>query len=99
MFKSLFTIRRKKRDKHPHLIVDANKTSFKSMGITHSKKHGKRNNLKLHNNPNPDDNAQSYLRKEIIEDFKFRYSKAFKNYQLSNEDIEDLKRFLDEKKK
>ena len=43
--------------------------------------------------------TQSYSRKEIIEDFKFRYSKAFKNYQLSNEDIEDLKRFLDEKKK
>ena len=99
MFKSLFTIRKKKRDKHPHLIVGANRTSFKSMRITHSKKHSKRNNLKLHNNPNPDDKTQSYLRKEIIEDFKFRYSKAFKNYQLSNEDIEELKRFLDEKKK
>ena len=43
--------------------------------------------------------TQYYSRKEIIEDFKFIYLKTFKNYQLSNEDIEDLKKFLDEKKK
>ena len=34
---SLFTIRKKKKEKHPQLIVDVNKTKFKSMSITHSK--------------------------------------------------------------
>ncbi len=37
--------------------------------------------------------------KFFIIDFYFRYLKAFKNKQVSNEDIEDLKRFLDSKKR
>ena len=97
--KSLFTIRKKKRAKHPQVIVDANKTKFKSMEITHSKKSGKRKNIHLKKNPNPEDSSNSYVKKRVIEDFKFQYSKAFKNYNLSNADIDELKRYLDTKKK
>lgn len=99
MFKSLFSIRKKKKDKHPHIVVGGNRTSFDSIGITHSKKHGRRNNIKLKNNPNPNDSRQAYANKRIIREFKFRYSKAFKNYKLSDEDIEELKKFLDKKKR
>ena len=99
MFKSLFTIRRKKKEKHPQLIVDANKTSFKSMNITHSSKHGKHNNIELKKNPNPNDERKSYLRKDIIEDFKFNFSREFKNYELSDEDVDELIIFLKSKKK
>ena len=99
MFKSLFSIRRKKKDKHPRIVVGANRTSFDSIGLTHSKKHGNRNNLKLKHNPNPSDSRQAYVDKRIVRDFKFRFSKAFKNYKLSDEVVEDLKKFLDRKKK
>ena len=80
---SLFTIRKKKKERHPQLIVGANKTKFKSMSITHSKKNGYHGNLKLKMNPNNNDPTPSYLKKRIIEDFKFYYSKAFKNYHLT----------------
>lgn len=96
---SLYTIRKKKKERHPQLIVGANKTKFKSMSITHSKKNGYHGNLKLKMNPNNNDPTPSYLKKRIIEDFKFYYSKAFKNYHLSNEDIEDIIKFLESKKK
>ena len=99
MFKSLFTIRKKKREKHPQVIVDANRTSFKSMDITHSKKHGKHNNIELKVNPNQDDSRKAYIRRDIVKDFKFNFSKEFKNYKLSDEDIDDLIYFLENKKK
>ena len=99
MSKSLFTIRKKKKERHPHIIIYANRVLFKALKLTHSSKSGKRNNIKLKKNPNSLDKRDSYASKRIIEDFKFRFSKAFKNYSLSNEDIEQLKSFLDRKKK
>ena len=96
---SQFSIRRKKKEKHPQVIVESNKTKFKSMSLTHSKKDGRSNNLPLKHNPNHGDNKLAYLKKRIIEDFKFRYTKAFQNYHLSNEDIEELIQFLQSKKK
>ena len=79
MSKSLFTIRRKKRAKHPQIVVDANKIKFKSLTLTHSKGKRKTRNIPLKHNPNPNDLRQSYFSKKIIEDFKFNYTKAFKN--------------------
>ena len=96
---SLFTIRKKRKEKHPQIIVGADRTSFESVGLTHSKRSGKRSNIELFINPDKNDNRKAYLKKQIIRDFKFLFSKAFKNYQLSDEDIEELKKFLDEKKK
>ena len=99
MKKSLFTIRKKKAEKHPQVIVGANRTSFDSVSLTHGKRSGHRNNLKLKNNPNPKDSRTAYIKKRIIRDFKFRFSKAFKNYKLSNDDIDELMKFLQSKKK
>lgn len=96
---SLFTVRKKKKERHPQVVVDANRTSFSTMGITHSSKKSKRNNYPLKFNPNKNDVRKAYLKRQVIKDFKFNFSKAFKNYALSNEDIEDLKRYLDTKKK
>ena len=44
--KSMYSIRNKKKAKHPFIIVGVNKIKFKSMGITHSKRSGHRNNLR-----------------------------------------------------
>ena len=99
MSKSLYTIRRKKHAKHPQIIVEANKIRFKSVTLTHSKGKRKRRNIPLKQNPNPNDKRQAYYSKQIIKDFKFNYTKAFKNYSLSNDDIDELIRFLESKKK
>ena len=99
MFKSLFTIRKKKKERHPQIIVGANRTSFSSVSLTHSSKDGVKTNIKLKNNPNRKDKLDSYIKRKIIEDFKFKFSKAFKNYKLSPEDIDELMEFLNSKKK
>ena len=69
------------------------------MTLTHSSGRRKSKNIELKKNPNPNDEKKSYVSKQIIEDFKFNYSKAFQNYQLSDEDIDELIRFLESKKK
>lgn len=97
--KSLFTIRKKKHAKHPQVIVDANRTKFKSMTLTHASGKRKHWNIKLKHNPNPNDKRDSYLSKQIVEEFKFNFSKAFNNYVISDEDIDNLIAFLKEKKK
>ena len=83
--KSLFTIRKKKAEKHPQVIVGANRTSFDSVTLTHGSKSGHRNNLKLKSNPDPSDSRTAYIKKRIIRDFKFRFSKAFyfKNIKIA----------------
>ena len=97
--KSLFTIRKKVKEKHPQIIVGASKTEFQSISLTHSEKDGSKTNIKLKHNPNKNDNKVAYVKRKIIRDFKFRFSKAFKNYKLSNEDIDELIEFLNQKKK
>ena len=99
MSKSLFTVRRRKHSKHPQIIVRVSRTMFSSLGLTHSRGKHKQRNKKLKQNPNPSDDKNAYVSRHLIEDFKFNYSKAFKNYHLSNEDIDELIRFLESKKK
>ena len=99
MPKSLFTIRKKKKENHPKVIINADKTSFGAVDLTHAISDGKRSNLPLKNNPNPNDKRKAYVKKRIIRDFKFRFSKAFKNYQLSNDDIDELIKYFSKKKK
>ena len=99
MKKSIFTIRKKKLEKHPQVIVGANRTSFDSVSLTHKRRSGHRNNIKLRNNPHSGDYSDAYVKKEVIRDFKFRFSKAFKNYKLSNEDIDELIKYFESKKK
>ena len=99
MHKSLFTIRNKKHTKHPQIVVKVSKTKFSSVGLTHSRGQHKHRNKKLRKNPNPKDSRNAYVSRHIIEDFKFNYTKAFKNYTLSNEDIDELIHFLESKKK
>ena len=70
----------------------------KSLFTVRRGKH-KQRNKKLKQNPNPIDDKNAYVSRHLIDDFKFNYSKAFKNYVLSNEDIDELINFLESKKK
>lgn len=97
--KSIFTIRKRRKTRHPQIIVDADRTKFKSVTLTHDKnKHGHATEL-LPDNPNKMDKEKSYFVKRILHDFKFNYSKEFQNYKLSDEDIEVITEFLKSKQK
>ena len=99
MKKSLFTIRKRKRSKHPQVIVDADRTKFSSMTLTHSRGDRKHRNIRLKDNPNANDKKDAYISRRIIRDFKFNFSKAFKNYKLSDDDIDELIKYLQSNKK
>ncbi len=96
---SLFTIRKKRKERHPQVIVGASRTTFDSIGLTHSKKDRRAFNIPLKQNPNTNDNRKAYVKKRIIRDFKFKFSKAFKNHKLSDEDIDELIKYFASKKK
>lgn len=97
--KSLFTIRKKKHVKHPQIIVDANRTKFSSLSLSHSETDSRHINIPLEDNPNPIDTEPSYFARKIIRDFKFNYSKEFRNYKLTDRDIEIIVEFLKTKQK
>ena len=66
MSKNLFTYRSRKHDKRPNIIVGANRTQFRSMGLT-SKKSGNHNNFPLL--VNPEENSKydkAHLKKELL---------------------------------
>lgn len=101
--KSIFTIRKRRKTRHPQIIVDADKTKFKSVTLTHSKtkdkKYPTKINIELPDNPDQCDDSISYFARRIITDFKFNYSKEFQNYKLSDRDIEVITEFLKSKQK
>ena len=93
------TIRGKRHAKHPQIIVKTSKTKFGSVTLTHSKGKRRTRNFPLPDNPDENDTRKAYFSKRIVEDFKFNFTKMYRNYQLSNEDIDVLIKFLEEKKK
>ena len=80
-------------------MVDADKTKFSSVSLSHSETDSRHLNVKLDDNPNSEDSEPSYFARKIIRDFKFNYSKEFKNYKLSDRDIEIIVEFLKTKQK
>lgn len=101
--KSLYSVRKRRKTRHPQIIVDANRTKFKSVTLTHKsgeiKKGRFHKNELLPDNPDTTDNATSYFARRIISDFKFNYSKEFKNYKLTDKDIKAITEFLKSKQK
>ena len=97
--KSLYTFRKKIGERHPRLVVWADKTTFWTLSLTHSKKNGIKNNIPLNHNPNKNDTRQAYVQRKVYKDYKFCFTKAFTNYVLSDEDLKMILQFLKTKKK
>jgi len=89
----LFTFRKydkieggkRKRAKHPKLIVDKKGNKFGFMGLTESPKRGHHKNIEI-NNPQKNKSGKSYIRNELRYDDKKHFSEQLKNYKLHNED-------------
>jgi len=88
----LFTFRKydkieggkRKRAKHPKLIVDKKGNKFGFMGLTESPKRGHHKNIEI-NNPQKNKSGKSYIRNELRYDDKKHFSEPLKNYKLHNE--------------
>ena len=58
--------------------------------INKSKKRGHHKNIKLSENPDPENTENSYLRTDLQVHNKRHLVKILKNYKLSNDDIEKV---------
>ena len=89
----MFTFRRynkieggkRKRAKHPKLIVDIQGDKYGFIGLTESAKRGHHKNIEI-KNPQKNKNAKSYIRKELRYDDKNNSSKLLQDYKLHDED-------------
>ncbi len=93
---------KKKKAKHPKLIVERDGGKFGFMGLTESKKRGHHNNFHLRKNPQRGHSEPAYIREELRYDSTENFSKILSDYNLSKEDKKRVLEFaqkLKQKKK
>lgn len=88
-----------KRAKHPKLIVDDINNKYGFMGLTESEKRGHHKNIPLKKNPQKGKKEKSYLRDELRYDDKKYFGEILSDYNLSDEDIQTVMKYLERKKK
>lgn len=89
---------KKKRAKHPKLIVDENGNQYGFMGLTESSKRGNHKNIEIRN-PEKNKGGKSYIRNELRYDDKKYFSLPLKNYKLHKEDYDIIIEKLNKHKK
>ncbi len=91
----MFTFRRynkiedgkRKRAKHPKLIVDKKGNEYGFMGLTESPKRGNHKNIEIRN-PQKNKRGKSYIRSELRYDDKKYFSRPLQDYKLHKEDYD-----------
>ena len=104
---SLFKFRRykkveggkKKKARHPKLIVDETNDEFGFMGLTESSKRGRHKNIPLSKNPKEGDKRPAFIRKELRYDKKSAFKETLKDYKLSENDISKIMKYIEKHKK
>ena len=89
---------KKKRARHPKLIVDIKDNEYGFMGLTESEKRGHHKNIKI-KNPEKNKFGYSYIRNELRYDDKKHFSSPLKDYRLHNEDYEKINIAVNKHKK
>ncbi len=77
---------KKKRGKHPKLIVERVGNEYGFMGLTKSPTRGHHANVGLSKNPEKGNSSKAYLRKELRYDSVENFSEILENFHLSEED-------------
>ena len=90
---------KKKKGKHPKLIVDETNEEFGFMGLTESPKRGNHKNIPLSKNPKKGDKRPAYIRNELRYDKKSAFQEILKDYELSNKDIDKIIKYIEKHKK
>ena len=77
---------KKKKLKHPKLIVEKNNETLTFMGLTESAKRGHHKNIELEENPQKGNPKKAYLRGELRQDNFANFGEILKDYNLSEKD-------------
>lgn len=88
----------KKTKYHPSLELSNDGKTWKNLELTSSPtKNGKY--IKLRNNPSPNSSKESYIRKYVREDPIRTRGDILKKYKLSNYDLKQIEKWLNDKNK
>ena len=90
---------RKKRAKHPKLIVEQRGNQYGFMGLTESPKRGHHSNIPLQDNPQKGRTTPAYIREELRYDSVEHFSEILQDYQLSPRDVRRIEKILQKYKK
>lgn len=77
---------KKKKFKHPKLIVEKHNETVTFMGLTESAKRGHHKNIELEKNPQKGNLKKAYLRDELRHDNLANFGEILKDYNLSDKD-------------
>lgn len=89
---------KKKRAKHPKLIVEENGNIFGYMGLTESARQGHHDNIPLAKNPKRGDTRPAYIRKELRYDTSDNFYGILEDYNLTTKDKQAILAWLQKKK-
>ncbi len=90
---------KKKKAKHPKLIVEQDKSTVGFMGLTESEKRGHHKNIELEDNPKTGETGKAYIRKEVRYADLGEFGEILKNYNLSERDKKKIIEYLKKLKK
>lgn len=85
---------KKKRAKHPKLIVEEKGNTLGYMGLTEATKQGHHNNIPLTKNPKKGDTRPAHIRKEVRHDTSDNFHGPLEDYKLAKEDKKKIKEWL-----
>ncbi len=88
----------KKAKNHPAYIFEETSQKYKFMNLTHAPKTSGRKNIRLIKNPNPNDNAPSYIRPIVDIDDKSNFGKKKIGWKLHRVDKDRISKYKKEKK-
>ncbi len=88
-----------KRKKHPAYVFKKKKDKYYSLTITHSPKTRNRKNIKLYENPSPEDKRAAYVVKKVAKDNVKSYDKKpLPGWKFHTYDRRNIKRLKKNKK-
>ena len=82
---------------HPSLQIGSNEIEWENMEMTSSPTK-KNRYIKLKENPGPDKSKQSFIRKYVRRDPIKTRGQLLEKYKLSEEDLEEIEKFLESNK-
>lgn len=92
-----FHIRKYKVKKRPNLIVGEEGNNFEYMQFTHSRKQGRKSNIKLDKNINKNDGKNCYIQKKIYINKKNRFGSKNNDLYISDNDLDKIIAWLNKK--
>ena len=90
---------RKKKKRHPKLILSRHGNTYDYMGLTEEAKRGHHKNIPLERNPKPNDPRAAYVRTELLNRPVEDFEEILRDYHLSKNDKKKILEYVSKLKK